>query len=71
MRTRADIKADLADARQDVEFAEDDLSRAKERVEELQDELDALPPEGVVDAELWHAQHDPRQTDMFPAKETR
>jgi hypothetical protein len=31
--------------------------------------LDALPPAGA-DEELWHARHDPRQTDMFSAKET-
>jgi chromosome segregation ATPase len=68
MRPRAEIKGDLEIARQDVEFAEDELSRAREHVEELENELDSLPPDGA-DAELWHAQHDPRQTDMFPAQE--
>jgi hypothetical protein len=71
MRTRAEITVDLGLAIQDAEFAEDAFYRAKERVEELQNELDALPAEGVVDEELWYAQHDPRQADMFPAKETR
>jgi F0F1-type ATP synthase membrane subunit b/b' len=64
-RSRAEIEADLDNATQEVEDAQDALYRAKQKIEELQDELNALPPENA-DAELWHARHDPRQTDMFP-----